>query len=565
MGTLLSSPRLEAPERRVAWSVLLLVLAIYTATFGGLPGNVDGEVTFQTTSALWREGSLALGGTPEAEGLIEYAREHPEGAFSVREGKGAGAGRYYGWFGIGQSLVALPFYALGRGVALLAPSVAERHLEHQRYGVRRSEYFEHLLVGWRNPVLGALTAMLVTLFLLHLAIDRRIAFLAGLGYGLCTFAWPQARDSLGDLQGAFFLTLALHAGLRLWQGGGARHAALLGLGAALAPLTRVALAPAVLALDLALLPWWIGSRKRAREVPTGGASHRSLLLLAVLPQLVAAVLWSWTNWLRFDDLLDSGYAPAIAGGLFGGNPLRALLGLLVSPGKGLLWMAPGLLLLHAGLGRARGLSPRRGFVVVLVVVAAVLGPVLFLRGWGGAWTYGPRYCLPALPALWVLAATGFPRSSLDPRPRPAALLLLLLGLVTQLPGVLVDTMTYHELAVRAAPETFEVPEGVEGADREAELFEAIHFHWGFAEPWAHWRILRHRVAGLGESFDSSEIFRGSPEGLVLTPAQERERGYGHLAWQDLADRLDARIWPALALVSVLLVAGVVAAVRGLDP
>lgn len=563
MSPIYPPPRIEAPERHVAWSVLLLVLALYTATFSGLPGNVDGEVTFQTTSSLWREGTLALGGTPEAEGLIEYARAHPEGAFSVREGSGAGAGRYYGWFGIGQSIVALPFYAVGRGMSHLAASVAGRHLEHQRYGVKRSEYFEHLLVGWRNPLLGALTAMLVTLALLRLSVDRKICFLGGIGYGLCTFAWPQARDSLGDVQAAFFLTLAVYSLLRLRQGGGRLPASLFGLGAAFTLLTRIVLAPAVLVLDVAVVLSWIGKRKHPKEA--GAPSLFSLGLLIVAPQLLAAALWLYANHLRFDDLLDSGYAPAIAGGLFGGHPLRALLGLLVSPGKGLLWMAPGLLLLHLGIGRARDARQRWGLLVTGFLTLGVLGPILFLRGWEGAWTYGPRYVLPALPALWVLAATGFHRSSIDPRPRRVTMFLLALGLLTQLPGVLVDTMTYHELAVQAARETFEVPEGIEGADREAELFEAIHFDWGFAEPWVHWRILRHRVAGRGEGFDSGEIFLGSPAGLVLTPAQERERGYRHLAWKDLAERLDARVWPGLAVVLLLLGAGIVTAVRGLDP
>ena len=51
--------------------------------------------------------------------------------------------------------MAVPFYLAGRGLAVLWPSIEERHAATERMGVARSEYFGHLLVGWRNPLLGA--------------------------------------------------------------------------------------------------------------------------------------------------------------------------------------------------------------------------------------------------------------------------------------------------------------------------------------------------------------------------------------------------------------------------
>jgi hypothetical protein len=136
---------------------------------------------------------------------------------------------------------------------------------------------------------------------------------------------------------------------------------------------------------------------------------------------------------------------------------------------------------------------------------------------------------------------------------PLAVLLVVAGVVTQLPGVLVDTTTYHELAVQAARERFPEPgEGTE-ADREARRFETLQWDWGFAAPWAHWRILRHRVAfqeapeGASERFPVAEVFR-FPSESHLTPAQPRERGFRHLAWVDHQERL-----------------GVALGVRGLDP
>ena len=66
-------------DRFVALSVFMVLLAAFTATFSGLPDNPDAEVEFQTTSALARNGTLALGGTPEAQAILEIR-------FSVRKG-----------------------------------------------------------------------------------------------------------------------------------------------------------------------------------------------------------------------------------------------------------------------------------------------------------------------------------------------------------------------------------------------------------------------------------------------------------------------------------------------
>lgn len=551
---------LEPSDRHLARAVFLLLLAIFSATFGGAPAGPDGEVVFQTASAIWREGSLALGGTPEAEALIAEAERSSPGGFSVRRGEGARAGSHFGWYGIGQSLLGLPLYAAGKLAALAFPDIQAAHRAHTRFGAARSEYFEHLFFGWRNALLTALVGLLLVLVARQLELGRTAAFLCGMGYGLATFAWPQARDVLGDVQGTFLLFVAFHTLLRLQRRATRRRAVVFGAWLGLAILTRTVLAPAVLVLDLALV-WLLRRASATREDPV---HRRRVLLVAALPQLAAALIWMVANHWRFGHVLDSGYGPALAGGLFGGSPLVALAGLFVSPSKGLIWMAPGLLLLVSGVRRAR--RNKHGALLVLVgsVTAAVFLPVIFLRGWHGAYTFGPRYVLPALPFLWVLAAQGFRRTGVDARVRPTAVALLGLGLAAQLPAALVDTLTYHDLALQAAPERFEAEPDLPEAEREERRFEALQFDWGFAAPWVHWRILRHRVALGHDRFQAADLFR-YPSELELTPAQPRERGFEHLAWVDLRRRLGGDIWPAVVLIALLAALGAIEAVRGLDP
>src|SRR4029077_16123372 len=119
------------------------------------------------------------------------------------------------------------------------------------------EYFEHLFVGLRNPLLGALTAALVVLAALRAGAKRVPAALCGLSYGLASFAWPQARGTLSDVQATAFLFLAfvlLQGVLAELEGGRARArtAALVGAGLALggAFLTRPVLAPGVAVIVL---------------------------------------------------------------------------------------------------------------------------------------------------------------------------------------------------------------------------------------------------------------------------------------------------------------------------
>src|SRR5690242_18017426 len=118
-----SPDRLRAPAdgaRRAAWSVALILLAVYTATFTGLPDAPDSEAEFQTASALVRNGSLALEGTPEARALAETG-------FGVAPGAGRGAGYEYSRYGVGQALGGVPFYLAGRALAQAWPQIEQRH------------------------------------------------------------------------------------------------------------------------------------------------------------------------------------------------------------------------------------------------------------------------------------------------------------------------------------------------------------------------------------------------------------------------------------------------------
>jgi hypothetical protein len=551
-------------DRYVALSVFLVLLALYTATMATQPDVLDGEVEFQTTSSLARNQSLALGGTPEAEAVVAAG-------FNGRAGGPGREGEFFSWFGVGQAFVGFPFYLVGAGLGALFPSYDVANSLSTHMGVERSEYFEHVLVGWRNPVLAALTAFLIVLSSRRLGVCRRGAWLTGITYGLCTFAWPQARSTLNGVQATFFLFLAFHLVLAIEEAL-SRHqrpsrSALMGIGLAMggAFLTRSLVAPCLVVLGIAAaVVLWRG-RTRSREQP-------SILDLGwiLVPALACFALFLWTNELRFGAPFEQGYAGVVTWESYFNYPLHlGLAGILLAPGQGLLWMAPGCILGALWFAHLFLRGDRRLPLVVLGMAAAVLVPVCMTVGWHGAWGYGPRYALPLLPFLWLGVGPV-----LDLVERGAARWLvhglLVLGLATSLPGVLVDSTTHTALAVEAARVEWPEVAGASEADREEERFQRIRWDLRFAAPWAHWRILRHRVAGLGEEFPARRIFFMEPadaesEELVLTPPNERDRGFHHFLWIDFRDRLGGPLWPVLVFLLVLLSGGGIAALRGLDP
>jgi hypothetical protein len=150
--------------------------------------------------------------------------------------------------------------------------------------------------------------------------------------------------------------------------------------------------PPEAALVLALGVLWV---LRARALRLRDAAVAIVLAVAAaLPQ----VLWSLRY---FGSPLPTGQWEKNALGAAAEMPV-ALLGLLVSPGRGALWFAP---VLVAALAVGVVAVRRRGFRVVDVLLAGVLAQLLlvscFGMWWGGYTSFGPR--LLALP-LWASVA-----------------------------------------------------------------------------------------------------------------------------------------------------------------
>jgi hypothetical protein len=566
-------PAVREADRQLAGAVLALLVALALAVLPARPVGAEGALELAAARALLREGRLeqdaALAG--ELAGGVD-----PREAARLVLLDEAGALRLAP--PLGRLATALPFVALGE---LLDPAPAEPPA-----AARVS--LGGVLLALRDALALGLLGLSTFVSARRLGAGRHASFAAALALGPATYLWPQTQLALGDVTAAAALVLALHLVLVVRESyerlSPPRPRLLLGVGLALAAsfLVRPDLLPAALVLVGAALVVLQRGRTALREGRAGmrrspRETFRFTAPLVLTVPLVAVALVLWVDRARVGDPL-AGFAAALQP--HGGSwpELGALWRLMLSPGDGLVWMAPGLVLLPFGLAAASAAHERLWPVLAALTALAIGVPALVAGELAPDEAFGPPSLVPLLPILWLgvpLALDAGARSSLL---RTLAAASLAFGLVVALPGVLVSGGAYRGLALAAARSGELSEPGAEreqGAPDGERLWRRLHQDWSFAAPWARWRILRHRIALRArrangapaeprEVFPGEELFHRRPaEGLVVTSAADR--GFDHLAWVALRSQRGLPAWPAAVSVLALALAGLGLARSGLDP
>ena len=173
-------------------------------------------------------------------------------------------------------------------------------------------------------------------------------------------------------------------------------------------------------------PLWIGTR-RGRCAPASnrccgdgldrplgdplvcaldGVAHSAFGRLIFGPMALSFAVLGWYDELRFHRLFEGSYGP---GGGFSTPLWHGLDGLLFSPGRSLFLYNPltilgvvGLILLLVGPGVARD-RPLGVLMAILIVTR-----IVFYAKWGvwdGGWTWGPRFLLPVVALLSLALPT----------------------------------------------------------------------------------------------------------------------------------------------------------------
>ncbi|GAC1323478.1 MAG: hypothetical protein NVS2B16_06360 [Chloroflexota bacterium] len=283
-------------------------------------------------------------------------------------------GKTFSTYLLGQPLAIMPFDKIGSAIAI-----------QERWPYGPTVIWFDRLVG---PLFGALEATLFFVFASRLGYGLRRSVLLTLIFGFATTVWPDEQSVLEHTEVAFFLLLAVYFAFRYRdQQRGLQYIVFSSLALGGAAITRYQDAfIAALAISLYL-------------VLPGGRVHglwlraRDLVLFGFgLVPFAAVDLWY--NWYRFTSPFQTGHYEK----LFGYPPQRGIPGLLISPGKGIIWYCPVIVLLVF----AAPAFWRRFPALFTSFLALSAGLVLLYANvtfWHGDPTWGPRYIFPMIPFL----------------------------------------------------------------------------------------------------------------------------------------------------------------------
>ena len=277
-------------------------------------------------------------------------------------------------------------YLLGQPLAIIPfDEVATRLATHERWPLGPTVLLIDRLVG---PLFGALEAVVFFLFACRLAYGMRRSLLLTLIFAFATMAWPDEQSVLEHSEVAFFLLLAMYGVFRFRdQRLGQHYLVLAGIGIGGAAITRyqdAALGLVGLAVYL-FVPgaWYRGVLSRLRAGVIVGLGLAPFVALDV-----------WFNEARFGQIFASGHHETV----FGYVLWKGVLGLTVSPGKGLLWYSPTIFLLAIAMPR---FARRYGAFSLAIVTLAAAFVLLYgyVTYWHGDPAWGPRYIYPIVPFL----------------------------------------------------------------------------------------------------------------------------------------------------------------------
>lgn len=388
-----------AATRRLFAAVLLT----YIATAGGHLYTTDEEGLFRAAE------SWAVGRWGEID-------DDPRIHLPATRGRD---GRLYAYYAPGFQVAAAPLAAAGRAAGAVVP-----------YG---APYAARAVASVMNQVIVAATAALLFAAGRRIA-PARAAAAAAIAFAFATYAWPRAKSFGTDP-----LVGLCHLGAvaALLEGATPRRAFCAGLSGAAAVLTRY---DAVVGLATPV----ILSLASARP-----AASTAALAAGVAP---APLLLGLYNLHRFGSPLATGY-PDVAGGLahaFSTPLTEGGLGLLMSPGRGLVWHSPASLLGLAGLAilahKQRTLAAAIGVAFVLHV--AVFGKAL---AWHGGAASGPRLLYPVFPLVALASVPLFARvfGGAGRGLRAAVGIVVAAGLAVQILAVVASPDTQNDRLVEA--------------------------------------------------------------------------------------------------------------------
>jgi hypothetical protein len=276
-----------------------------------------------------------------------------------------------------------------------------------------------------NSLIISLTSLVIFCFSFEVYGSRKISFILSLIYAVCSFVWPyntslwpQPLQALTLIASAFFIykSYAIHHQFSFIchytretrendgnnnnkssrpKSKGHYYAGLGGLFLGLSVFahpTSVIVIPGLIVYAIFLM------------------RHNRINLSSFLIVLIITLPFTGlVNYLRFGSFTDFGYG--YDGTLSRHTGWMGLIGVLISPGEGLIFYLPIAILLPLAFRymyrQNKGLFFLSAYIIVVnwLYVGTIAGEVF----WSGGTAWGPRYLIPVLPFMMIVSGTLFER------------------------------------------------------------------------------------------------------------------------------------------------------------
>jgi hypothetical protein len=387
---------------RIAIVLFIFFAVCYGYFFGG--GGWNQNSTFALTRAIVEDRSFRIDRFFDTTGDV-----------SIREG------HLYSNKSPGLAFLAVPFYAALRGIELVA-------------GVDPSTPHLVTLNAWICTwilcgIPGAMIPVLLFKAGLRSRLSARDSIIVALLIGLGTPLFGFSTLLFAHVPSAFFLLASF---LHLRERSDAAALITSGLLAGLAGMTNYLAIPvvALFAVRAAMRSGGVRLSSAARFL--AGASV-PLLLLAFYQKVSFGGLFTTPL-----DTMNPAFVSqrALFLGVIELPSLEALIGITISPYRGLFFVSPFLVIALGGLAAMlRDRERRVDSITVLLTILMFVGFNTTFNGWDGGFSFGPRYLIPIIPflglaalhaihrllPLWIVlgvisVANNFAATAVDPQP-----------------------------------------------------------------------------------------------------------------------------------------------------
>ena len=340
--------------------VFFLFLALYLLTMGGHLYSPDEEILFRMTQSLAERGSLAI---------------EPLQGFATKKGVDS---KEYAQYGIGQPLLTIPFYYLGKAMASVLPAekspewVADTIQYHDR---TPRDVMLRLGVSIFNQTVSAMLCALLFASAFHITKDRRASWMAALLFGAGTYAWVHSKPYFMEPSAALFLFGSFFL---LWRGlEKDSFASVMGAGFLYAYAVLIRMDSLFMLPGFAVVIYL--SRKRQWKP-----------YLFFSPLIISGLIILYLNKMRFGTFLQTGYEDQAEGFKFSTPILGGLYGFLFTPGKGMFWFSPPLVLFFFAFGKFYKMNRVLALGLLVCVLSFFLVQCKW-QNWAGGWCWGPRH------------------------------------------------------------------------------------------------------------------------------------------------------------------------------